>query len=240
MPKITVVFPYFENPGMLVEQFNVFNAYPLDVRQNLEMIVVDDCSPLGQRAEEAIEKYKLKHDGWDFQLFRILSKVKWNWLECRNIGAEMAMHDWLVLTDIDHVIPKLSIEQLVRNDYDARSFHIFPRINYHDGSNYKPHPNSYFMTKKLYWRVGGYDESFAGHYGTDGMWRRRCDEVASCVMLGNCPIARVDRSFIADASTTSLARKEGRDPKALDEIREYKEANRIGLQRFRQPWKKII
>lgn len=240
MTQISVIFPYYMNPGMLKKQVDDFNAYPDDVKQNIELIIVDDGSPLGHRAESAMAHLNIKPDGYPFSLYRILTDLRWNWLEARNLGAKFAVYPWLLVTDIDHLIPSTTMEYLVRNEFKGKHFHTFTRTNYPDNSPYHPHPNSYFMTKKMYWRVGGYDETYAGNYGTDGMWRRRCEEHGSHHVIQNHPIQRVDRQFIPDASTTTLDRKDNRDPEVLDHIREYKEAHGIGIQTLRLPWKRII
>lgn len=238
MQKMTVIFPYYMNQGMLRKQIEMFNSYP--GKSKLELIVIDDASPLGERAEEIDPLTLVK--GFQFKLYRILTDIKWNWLQARNIGAKEAASDWILLTDIDHIIPHGTMSNLLNSEFSEKSFYTFPRINWADGSEYKPHPNSYLMTRKRYWRIGGYDESFAGHYGTDGMWRRRCEENGSHAFLTGCPLARVDRADIADASTRPdvLDRKDNRDPNALEDIRQFKERHKIGIQTFKQPWKRII
>lgn len=238
MKALTVIMPFYMNKGMLQKQIEIFNSYPKDIKKNIEFIVVDDASPIGERAEEC----KLNPKGFDFKLYRILTDLRWNWLQCRNLGAKEAKHDWILMTDIDHIIPEKTMTKIMTTEFDHRSFYTFPRINWADGSEYKPHPNSYMMTKQRYWKIGGYDETYAGHYGTDGMWRRRCEEVASHVFLVGCPLARVDRQDIPDASTRPevLDRKDNRDPKALDDIRAYKEATGIGITTLRFPWKRIL
>lgn len=240
MQGLTVIFPYYMNPEMLKKQFEVFNSYSKAARRILQLIVVDDGSPIGTRAEEILDD--LQPNGFDFRLYRILTDLRWNWLQCRNLGAKEAVKDWLLLTDIDHIIPVETMEKLATTDFDHRSFYTFARKNYTDKSPYHPHPNSYLMTRKRYWRIGGYDETFAGNYGTDGMWRRRCEENAAHVMLADCYLLRVDRKDIPDASTSPevLQRKEGRDPNVLDDIRAYKERHGIGIQTLRLPWKRIV
>jgi hypothetical protein len=242
MKNLTVIFPYFMNQGMLAKQIEVFNSYSKDARKKLQLIVVDDCSPIGERAEEAIGKLGLKAEGYDFRLYRVLSKIRWNWLQCRNLGAKEATNGWLLLTDIDHIILPKTMEKLISTEYDTRYFYTFPRVNWVDNSEYKPHPNSYLMTQKLYWKVGGYDETYSGHYGTDGMWRRRCEEHAEHAFLTGLPLARVDRADIPDASTKPevMDRKANRGPHDLDEIRAFKKEHNIGIQTLRLPWKRII
>jgi len=238
MEGLTVIMPFYRNKGMLNKQIEVFNSYPQEVQKRLEFIVVDDCSPIGDRAEEA----KLKTGDYDFKLYRILTDLRWNWLQCRNLGAKEAAHDWILMTDIDHIIPEKTMIKIMSTEFDGKSFYTFPRINWADNGEYKPHPNSYLMPLKRFWKVGGYDETYAGHYGTDGMWRRRCEEVSSHVFLAGCPLARVDREDIPDASTKPevLDRKDNRDPKALEDIRAYKEATGGGIITLRFPWKRII
>lgn len=240
MDGLTVIFPFFENVGMLQEQLYVFNNYSSEVKSKLQLIVVDDASPIGKRADEFFKKEDAQ--GFDFQLYRILTKVRWNWLQCRNMGAKFANSDWLLLTDIDHVIHTVAMEKLMGLELDHRCYYTFPRINWHDNSPYKPHPNSYLMRRKMYWKVGGYDETFAGHYGTDGMYRARLDAetAGKHVMLSDIPIARVDRKAIPDASTTTLDRKDNRDPNALSDLREFKKTAEWGIQTLRQPYKRIF
>ncbi len=239
MKSLTVILPYYKNPGMLNKQIATFNKYSENARKRLELIVVDDGSPIGHRAEEHLE---IKPEGFSFSLYRILVDLRWNWLQARNLGAKEAASGWLLLTDIDHIIPAKTMERIIKTDYEERYFYTFPRINWIDGTEYKPHPNSYMMTKKLFWRIGGYDETYAGHYGTDGMWRARCNDAAAHAFLTGMPLARVDREDIPDASTKpeDLDRKDNRGPHDLEEIREYKRLHKIGVQTLIHPWKKIL
>jgi hypothetical protein len=40
------------------------------------------------------------------QIYRIMVDVRWNQDAARNIGAAHAENNWLVLTDIDHMVPE--------------------------------------------------------------------------------------------------------------------------------------
>src|ERR1044072_694158 len=238
MKSLTVVLPYYMNQGMLIEQIKIFNNYADSTKKRLELIVVDDYSPMGQRAEEILNKLKFK--GYRFSLYKILTDLRWNWLQCRNLGAKMADSDWLLLTDIDHILTPERMDTLIDIELSHKSAYRFPRVNWADNSYKDPHPNSWLMTKNRYWRIGGYDETYAGHYGTDGMWRDRIIESGTAIeMLVGCPLARVDRDDIPDASTVSLDRKANRAPGALEDIRAFKEKNEIGIQTLRFPWKLV-
>lgn len=240
MKNLTIILPYYMNPGMLAWQMQVINEYPEAIRKRIELIVVDDASPLGHRAEEAIKERRIEANGYPFKLFRILTDLRWNWLEARNLGAHHAENEWLLLTDIDHIITADVITRLFESEVSWKCFYTFARTRAVDMTPYHPHPNSYLMTKKMYWEIGGYDETFAGHYGTDGMWRRRCEEKGKHVFLEDFPLLLIQREIQPDASTTSLDRKQNRDPDALNHVRDFQTRNKLDVQVLRLPWKRII
>jgi hypothetical protein len=88
--------------------------------------------------------------------------------------------------------------------------------------------------------VGGYDERFAGHYGTDADFRDRVSLKANIVTLPQ-KIIRVPRETIPDASTTTYVRKG--DPIDAGAIPRIKAA-RAAIARWRPktlsfPYRKI-
>jgi glycosyltransferase involved in cell wall biosynthesis len=200
---------------MLREQERYWLDYPEHIKRQIEIIVVDDCTAGGPPA--------MNNCGIRSSLYRIQNDIPWNWLEARNIGARHAEGKWLLLTDIDHVVPAETLDGVFSKIGDGEiapgNFYTFDRRDAPDLTPYKHHPDSFLMTRAFFWKVGGYDEYYAGHYGTSGLWRQRCK---------------------ADASTTTLTRKEGRDPDAIKRITEWKQAMGImepGL--FMQPYEKV-
>jgi hypothetical protein len=238
MIKLTLVLAYYMNSSMLKMQFDTINEYSEEVKKNLQVIVVDDGSPVGHRAEEAIEKYGLKANGFDFELYRIMTDLKWNQDGARNLGADRASNQWLLLTDIDHLIYPRAMEKIMGAKLNIYMFYTFTRLLYPDMGPKKAHPNSYLMTKQLYWQIGGYDEIYCGHYGTDGIFRRTCDLHAKCCDL-KIPLVLVGRSDVPDASTTTLTRKDPEDKNLIYNIRHFKNKNSIPSQKLKLPWKKI-
>jgi hypothetical protein len=71
------------------------------------------------------------------------------------------------------------------------------------------------MTRAMFWRVGGYDETLSGHYGTDGDWRRRCAAAAPMHVL---PDELVRHEYVADSSTRRYVRKLPADAAAVRRI----------------------
>jgi hypothetical protein len=223
MNRVTVCLAYYENPSMLSLQCETFRAYPDDLKSELSLIVVDDGSPT----------YPAKHEdiGFPFELYRIGVDVRWNQDACRNIAAHHAGKGWLILTDMDHLIPADTMRYVLTVKHDKAYAYRFARVDYpamlpkmKDGKPH-PHPNSYLMHSSLYSRVGGYDEFFAGHYGTDGDFAHRLREASGDILSILCPLARVPRDIVADASTTTYGRKEQIDLQ-LGRLRAVREAER--------------
>jgi hypothetical protein len=209
---LTVVYPYYENPQFLRQQLEGWYAWPADVRCLVRVIVVDDGSPKAP-AEPVMRDWlaTLGADrqvpGFGLELFRIEVDVRWNWLAARNIGMKESGTGWCLLTDMDHVIPRDTIEVITRAVLDPHRIYTFRRRE-HTGEEIHRHPNSMLLTRELFWKIGGYDEALSGHYGTDGDWRRRCAAAGTV----KCLDAYLERhEYQADSSTTDYLRKQPQD-----------------------------
>lgn len=212
-PKsVTLVLPYYGNPEFLSHQLRWWKEVPADLRIYLRLILTDDGTPwsLGPAASVLV--------GADLpfqaRLFRISVDVPWNWLAARNIGAHHAEDGWLLLTDIDHVARQATLERLVYGEHDVNTVYGFSRIE-HDGRPVHPHSASFFMTRAMFWRIGGYDERYSGHYGSDGRYRHRLRATAPLVIL-NDRLERHEKR--GDSSTNVYARKTQADYDALARI----------------------
>jgi hypothetical protein len=200
--------PYYENPQFVRQQIGWWGTYPEHLQRHLSVILVDDGSPR-HPVESAVVPSVVNAilPVASLKLFRICVDVRWNWLAARNIGAHHAHDRWLLLTDMDHVLPASTLDALVYGLHDPETIYGFSRIA-HTGEPLAPHPNSWFMTREMFWRVGGYDETLSGHYGTDGDWRRRCAAVAPMAILRD---RLVRHEHVGDSSTTRYLRKQPED-----------------------------
>lgn len=229
MRSITLVLPHFQNLGMLEEQQAVWADYPAAIKSRLHVVVVDDCSPEGQRPSPASVRI---HDLASFRIFRLTEKKRWNWLACRNLGAKVARTDWLLLTDIDHVIPTSTLERLMTGPLVPEDVYRFKRVTVtqrwpYDVSAqpaYKPHNDTWFLTRKMFFdeRVGGYDERLSGCYGTSGEFRDRLVATAHASVILHDVIIRYPREIIADASTSPDVYTRKGDPRNDEELRRRK------------------
>lgn len=207
LKKLTYIIPYYENPDFLRRQIEVWCAYAPRLRDHLSVIVVDDGSP-NNPASGVLRRARFQ---FQVRLFRIEVDVRWNWLAARNIGAHVAGPGcWLMLTDMDHVVTESTLDVLTRGEFDPNVIYRFSRreCDQHGGLPIHPHPNSWFMTREMYWRVGGYDEALSGHYGTDGDYRRRCAATAP-IRIMSAELVR--HEYVGDSSTTHYKRKQPED-----------------------------
>jgi len=198
MRSITFVCAYYRNPGMLKAQQATWQGYAPEVRERFHVRVTDDCSPKGV-ARKVVEPCGIA----SYELWRTDVDVRWNWLFGRNLGASRAPIDcnWLALTDIDHVMPEATARRLMAGPLDEDVIYRFSRVDAPNLTPYKAHPNSWFMSRDMWAKVGGYDERFSGFYGSDADFRDRCQAASRAIVMLPEPLIRYPREVLADAST---------------------------------------
>lgn len=239
MRTVTFISAYYENPGMLRRHYRSFAAFPKDICSQFRIIIVDDGSPMSPAfaPEEKI--------GVPVSIYRMLVDVRWNQDACRNLGASQA-DGWLLLTDIDHMVPLLTATRLVNGEFDDETefdesvAYRFSRVSEPTMNPYPPHPNSWFMTRELFDAAGGYDERFAGYYGTDGPFRDSVSAIAPIVQL-SCPLVRIPREVTPDASTTTYKRKTPEDTINIQRIK----SERASIPNWKPlrltfPWERVV
>jgi hypothetical protein len=225
---VTMIYPYYDNPHFLVKQINGWWTWPKELREYVRLIVVDDCSPEFPAVQVFHTASKMP---FATRLFRVDRDVRWNWLAARNIGAFRAyehgwyagdLHDprdraaldqggWLLLTDMDHIVGPGTMEMLVHGEHDREIIYRFSRRDRKADVEVPihPHPNSWFMTREMFWRVGGYDERMSGYYGSDSYYRRRCAATAPIRIMSNVALVRQEHD--GDSSTLRYKRKQPED-----------------------------
>lgn len=211
MKYLTLMMAYYNNPTMLALQYSVWAAYPDDIKDRIEIVITDDGSHPDERAVDVPRPEGLP----PLRIYRVLKDMKWHQNGARNLCAHHAKGDWLLMTDMDHVIPSTTIRALF-NVASTRHYYKFRRWDFATGrptldrlNREKPHPNTFAMAKDLYWRVGGYDERTCGHYGTDSIFKRKLVKEAGEKILPD-KVWRYSNDDVPDASTRGIARKEGR------------------------------
>ena len=225
MPKITYLTPFYRNGGMFKEQIKwIEETWEPSLRGQVEYIVVDDGSP-ENTLEEAIEECEFLNHWTGFSAYRIKKDLPWNHIAARNIAVHHSRGDWLMMTDMDHRVPANTFwwllnaielnPPIVKDD----KFYTFDRVDAPDLTPYKSHPHTWFMSRKLWDKFGGYDERFSGHYGMDFLARERLLHVAEMGHLDGVQVVRYPREVIPDASTTVYPRKSTEDRAFVKELR---------------------
>jgi hypothetical protein len=226
MTPFTLVMAYYDNPDMLRRQFEVWHALPPAVRQHLHVRIVDDGSPRWPAESVCTTVAGLA----SFQLWRMGVDVRWNQDACRNVGVREAATPWVLLTDMDHIVPVETWARLMVDRIDKGVVYRFGRVTAPAMTHYKHHPNSWAMRAKTYWKIGGYDEALAGNYGTDGDFLVRTRQCAPIVDLREVLI-RVPREVCPDASTTTLERKSDADKARIRDL--------IAARRTKAGWRPL-
>lgn len=254
MTPLSIVIPFYRNERMLYRQYLTWaKEWSPALKDQLEIVIVDDGSPEPAAAVERPPGLPA------LSIYRIHEDRPWHQHGARNLGAHVAANPFLLMTDMDHVIPADTLAEVLAAADRGRVL-TFGRVDappaltwraYEwstmaptmrpDGSR-KPHVNSFALSRALYWEIGGYDEDYCGVYGTDKLFRNRLFAAAREKHLPHAPLIRVSREVIPDASTRDVARKEGRDPGTKKRIAEDKRrrgaADKIKTLAF--TWEKVL
>lgn len=243
---ITLVMPYYMNAEMLRRHYQNWHDWPAEVRDRFKVIIVDDGSPTAPAAEVPCPANII-----DISIYRVTEDRPWHQHAARNLGAHVAEDGWLLLTDMDHMLAADAADALLRRigKMNPDTIYTLHRVEADTGQatigangRPKPHPNSFVLTKELYWRIGGYDEDYCGVYGTDGLFKQRAFQVGIRGHLKKVALTRYWRGIVPDASTTTLERKEGRDPEAKKAIARAKwergEEHEVKVLQFE--WERVL
>jgi glycosyltransferase involved in cell wall biosynthesis len=105
----------------------------------------------------------------------------WTWALARNAGAKQARGDYLLMTDIDYILPQQAIDAamnfsgdklrfkrefavldehgLFTQDHATLNAYGLPWKRIRDkGTKMPPHPNNFCIRRELFWAMGGYRE----------------------------------------------------------------------------------
>lgn len=242
MEKLQLVYPYYENPGMLREQLTVWSEWPKELADRVTIILVDDGSQ--KDPAEPVVRAALPHFPLPLiRLYRVLINIPWNQNGAHNLGFHVADDGWCLSTDIDHIVTAAQLNTILALPVNKDCYYTFGRRRVSDMSTvFKRHPNSWLLTKELYWKSGGYDEDFAGFYGSDSQFRKALALVGKHIPLPDaCYLVVYDEHDIPDANTREWGRKDSPYHSARNATlakkrqRAYKAENPL-----RFPWERVL
>ena len=178
---ITINLSYYNQSVILRQHVECWNKYPIDVKKQFKFIIVDDCS-----SSSALEALKdVKHD-LDLHIYRVTQDLYCNISGARNLGAQQCTTDWMILLDMDTLIPVVTAKAILHwanenaeNNFVLKFNRIVPDHPGHIKNN-QFHPAVCLIRLKDYWNIGGCDEDLVGHYGhTDPLfWHRSTGKIS--------------------------------------------------------------
>jgi hypothetical protein len=197
---MNLIYAYYENGGMLDRQVEEWESYAPEVKQKLQVFMVDD----GSQNDPAVNH--LKPVGFPIHLYRVIPNLVWNQTGARNLAMHNATDDWCMMMDMDCLLTADQAQLLISGPWRSRRFYMPQAANY-QGVMEHQHPNCILVERNVFWESGGYDEDFQGWYGSDAPFKAALSRVAKRVDTNIFHIRRVRREDIADASTREWGRK---------------------------------
>lgn len=248
----SLIIPYYRNVEMLKRHIQEWEKYPRAV----QIILVDDGSP--EPAEDVLLEHASPELIERVRLFRVDIDIPWNRGGARNLGATVADTTWIVHIDIDHLLPATAAAAIAEFDASVKRWYRFERfrVGTADETRRKdfrkngipddvafgkihPHVDSYLVTKRAFWEIGGYDEDYSGCLGGGNPFLAALEAHQQCEMAPESLQLHVyTRSVVKDASDWALSRS----PDEFSRRRRQKERDRniIPKNPLRFPWHEVL
>ena len=172
--RLSIVISVLESYMVVKRQIKYFKS--LNLPDTIEIIFVDDGSD--PPIKEVLKKTLPNHGLRNFYIYPSCDYRPWSQACGRNLGAKLADGEFLLMTDIDHILPKKAI--MAAHDFDGdkmrfdRSYAVLDkngnitqniktlfRYGFRGRSlNTRRHTNSFVMRRSIYFEIGGYPEKY--------------------------------------------------------------------------------
>lgn len=204
------VIPFYRNLPMLELHLENWASFEKQVLEHLTIFLVDDCSPLDERPDDLLRlaPAELRKR---IRLLRVIDDIPWNQHGARNLGAKLSKTVWILLTDIDRIVPAHDMRILLSRSLDVRKYYKplqyiarakMPLSELNERAPY----NQFLCTRKAYWRAGGYDEDYCGSYGGDSPFLNALKRQANFQRMTDVRMLRYNRHVLDGANTADLDR----------------------------------
>lgn len=166
--RISVIYPYYGNRTLLDMQYEVWSGLPRHMRERIDFIVVDDGSPTPIRYPSRAEL--------NLGIFRIHADIPWNIPGAKNLGVLKSRTEWVLVSDIDHMLTAEAAEKLLKLDTSNPKVYYGCEREFPGGTmavtdsmqkTRRNIPATLIINQRLFIDAGGFDEDFSGSYGKD-------------------------------------------------------------------------
>jgi hypothetical protein len=165
-------------------------------------------------------------------IYRIDKDIPWNNAGADNLCLHVARKGWVLRADFDYVLNRTAAEILfsLENLFNDPSTMYRFYVNSDRGILPSKCCNLYIIDKGTFWRSGGYDEDFSGHYGSaDTFWCKDSIKpfISSIVLLppkahldfleyGGSGVPKTGRAVNRDLY---VKKRSGKTPRSEDTLR---------------------
>ncbi len=185
---VTTVYFNQKTSTTLLQLLQQYASYPPEVLDRLQFVLVDDGSPVTIEIPPTVNLNIL--------LLRVPVDIPWNHAAARNIGVVYARSDRVLVTDVDHEFPLDTLRAMMRLKDLRRTTYMLRRVKV-DGTPWKPHSNTFVVSRGRYLELFGYDEEFCGHYGLEDtmfrLWQRYCGMRLRYLPRGYAKVRQIDQ-----------------------------------------------
>ncbi|EPG7578466.1 glycosyltransferase [Providencia huaxiensis] len=183
MKLLSIIYSYYNQPKMLIKVINVINMYCDDIKEKIELIIVDD----GSKESPLIKK----NIDCDSTFIKISEDVGFNNGGAKNLGIKYATGKWCLILDLDHWFDHNEMRKVIKfceGQYNRSLLEYIKTVkgidNYwylisrvtSSGKNLNPNPNVKLVIRSFLSQCM-YDEDFSGYYGYE--------DVLQMIMLNN-------------------------------------------------------
>jgi hypothetical protein len=144
---------------MLKKQVELWNSYPNDIIEKINILLIDDCSLIP--AKNILKDLEISN--LPILLYRINEDKYCNIGGTRNLANKVCETEWLMIVDMDIIISASNLLKIFELPKISNNIYKFNRIK--PDNTYKIHPAVCLLSTNIYWHIGGCDEDFVGNYG---------------------------------------------------------------------------
>ena len=177
--KLSIIISVLNSHEILRRQLLHFSRIGLP--DDVELIIMDDGSNPPLTDTVGIPNLRIIPTG---NTHEPGASTGWTVELARNQGARLARGEYLLMTDIDYIIPRAAIDGVYTLQEDKSGFHrefgildengiltqdlaILRKYGLNEqriqgrGTKIPPHPNNFIMRKSTFWQLGGYREDLS-------------------------------------------------------------------------------